>query len=92
MSGQNIIIGSDKGQRMYCRNYRIHTHCHDVELQFGAFIWATTKAEKINKDASNAATRRDISCPTAMQGGRISNVSFWRIAEGSSPSFCGGNF
>lgn len=78
MSGPNIIIGSDEGQRMYCRKYKVHTHCHDVELQFGALIWATTKAEKINKDASNAATRRDISCPTAMQVGGISNVSFWR--------------
>jgi len=52
---------------------RMHTHCHVVELQFGALIWAITKAERINKDASNAATRRDISCPSAVQVGRISN-------------------
>jgi hypothetical protein len=78
MSGPNIIIASDEGQRMYCRKYKVHTHSHDVELQFGALIWATTKAEKINKDASSAATRRDISCPAAMQVGGISNVSFCR--------------
>jgi hypothetical protein len=66
------------------RNYKIHIHCHDVELQFGTLVWATTKAEKMNKDASNAAIRRAISCPTAMQMGRISNVSFWRIARGPS--------
>jgi hypothetical protein len=78
MSGQNIIICSDKSQKMYCRNYKIHTHRHDVELQFGAVIWATTKAEKINKDENNAATRRDISWPTDMQV----DVSFWKTARG----------
>ena len=67
MSGQNIISDSDKGHRMFCRNYKMRTHCHDVELQFGTLIWATTKAEKINKDANKAATRRDISCPTGGQ-------------------------
>jgi hypothetical protein len=65
----------------------MHTHCHDVELQFGTLIWATTKAGKINKDASNAATRRDISCTTAMNVGRISSV---RIAAG--PLACALNF
>jgi hypothetical protein len=41
----------------------MHTHCHAVEVQIGALIWAITKAEKKNKDTSGGATertRRDI--------------------------------
>jgi len=65
MSGQLIIIGSNKDHRMYRRNYKMHTHCHAaVELQVGATIWATTKVERKKKDTSGGASeriRRDIS-------------------------------
>jgi hypothetical protein len=53
---------------MYSPKHDIHTQSHDVEAQFGAFTWATAKAEKENKDASGTATRRrNISCPTALR-------------------------
>ena len=79
----NITIDSEKGHRMFCWNYKVRTHRHDVELQFGALIWATTRAEKINKDASKAVTRRDISCPRAMQ--------VVVLEDCSGPLLCGGS-
>ena len=52
---------------MYRREYDVHTHCHDPEVQLGAVTWASAKEEKKNEDASDAATRRrDISCRTAL--------------------------
>jgi hypothetical protein len=63
MPGRNIITCSDKGHnRMVLSELQdaYHdTHCHAaVELQVGATIWATTKAEKKNKDTSGGATKR----------------------------------
>jgi hypothetical protein len=51
---------------MYCWNYKVHTHSHAAdELQVGATIWVTTKAEKKDKDSSGTTerVRRDISNP-----------------------------
>ena len=67
MSERNIS-DQTKAQRGYGRNHDMHTHSYVARVQFGAETWASAKAEKKNKDASGAATRkRDISCPTALR-------------------------
>ena len=46
----------------------MHTHCHTVEVQFGAETWAIETAEKKHKEASVAMIRgRGISCLTALR-------------------------
>jgi hypothetical protein len=53
---------------MCLRKHGMHTHCHTVEVQFGAETWAIETAEKKHKEASVAMIRgRGISCLTALR-------------------------
>jgi len=63
--------------KRHCRSHKIHTQSQNDEVQFGALIWATAKAENKKKDASVAATRRVISHPTVTQVGNNLRWKGW---------------